>query len=216
LCLNLKIISSFLWAHPTRVGSAYWLIMAPYTSDLTQTLTRITSGAVWLISSPSNEGADLSHFCCQHLNDLVPVSHRLPASRLSTWHGTSGTRHSVLLGWARGISGLDCFLCPKYMRLNSQTPWVYRGFCELCVVIIFSNPLSSWPSRWHLPRSVNWLPSFYYRDLIDVSPSFVRSPSSIFWERLLPSVRMASGVGRYLLGGLRPFHWGPAALQRRS
>lgn len=203
-------------AHPTHVGSAYWLIMAPYTSDLTQTLTRITSGAVWLIFSPSNEGADLSHFRCQHLNDLVPVSHRLPASRLSPWHGTSAAWHSVPLGWARGISGLDCFLCPKYMGLNSQTPWVYSGFCELCVVIIFSNPLSSWPSRWQLPRSVNWLPSFYYSDLIDMSPSVFSSPSSIFWERLLPPVGMASVVGRYLLGCLRPFLWGPASLQTRN
>jgi len=204
-----------VWAHTTCVGSAYWLIMAPYISDLIQTLTRITSGAVWLIFSPSNEGADLSHFLCQNLNDLVPVSHRLPVSRLSPGHGTSAARHSVRLGWARGISGLDCFLCPKYMGLNSQSPWLYSGFYEFCVVIIFSNSLCSWPSRWQLPRSVNWLPSFYYSDLIDMSSSFVSSPSSIFWERLLPSVRIASVVGRYLLGGLRPFLWGSASLQTR-
>ena len=150
------------------VGSDYWLTMAPFTSGLTQALTRIPFGAVWFSSSQWRRW--LEPFlvpCCFALLTVLTrsssgFSSKASIIRIGSWHGPSAAQARVPLGWAEQSLGLIFFFFfPKCVRLNSQTPQVYLGFSEVCIIIIFSNPLSSWLPHWWLPCSVNRLPLSY-------------------------------------------------------
>ena len=151
------------------VGSDYWLTMAPFTSGLTQALTRIPFRDVWFSSSQWR--CWIEPFlvpCCFALLTVLTRSSSGFSSKASiihigSWHGPSAAQPEF--HWAEqsnpSVWFFFFFFFPKCFRLNSQTPQVYLGFSEVCIIIIFSNPLSSWLPHWWLPCYVNRLPLSY-------------------------------------------------------
>lgn len=194
--------------------------MAPFTSGLTQALTRIPFGAGDFFLP--NESTDLSHFWC-HVVLLTALtwsssgfSSQAPIIRIESWHGPSAAQPRVPLGWTEQSLGLIVFFflfLSKVREIKFAGPQVYLGFSEVCIIIIFSNPLSSWLPHWWLPRSVNQLPLFYVVLLQLLISECMASTLQLTVLHLPRKASSSLGHGfrscwRLSLGGLKPFPWG--------
>ena len=189
------------------VGSDYWLTMAPFTSGLTQALTRIPFGAVWFSSSQWRRWLEpfLVPCCFALLTALTRSSSGFSSKasiiRIGSWHGPSAAQPEF--HWAEQSNPsvwLFFFLfLSKVCEIKFlDPPQVYLGFSEVCIIIIFSNPLSSW-----LPHDgclFLWTgcrcPSLFYHSYwsINAWPPLFSSPCSIFQEKPLPPVGVVSEV----------------------